>query len=191
MTDPIPDPLSADNLANEAEPRSCEASGQPAILAAAPRCGARTRGGTACRSPAVRGAARCRMHGGRGSGAPRGNRNAWKHGGRSEWIREVSRFLRATRVGARRIGSLPCLSAFPKLRLGTLKQHGETPAAAMPKSEIQKNGRTTPCTRKSVTYGRQKAWPGDADTWPKMWENGAPGTIRTSDPQIRSFMREH
>ncbi|MFC3175405.1 hypothetical protein ACFOD9_14195 [Novosphingobium bradum] len=27
--------------------------------------------------------ARCRMHGGKGSGAPKGNRNAWKHGGRS------------------------------------------------------------------------------------------------------------
>jgi hypothetical protein len=55
---------------------------QPEILANAPRCGARarTRGGEPCRSPAVRGSQRCRMHGGRDSGAPRGNRNAWKHG---------------------------------------------------------------------------------------------------------------
>ena len=46
-----------------------------------PRCGARTRSGGACRAPAVRGKARCRMHGGAaGSGAPRGNRNALKHG---------------------------------------------------------------------------------------------------------------
>ena len=46
-----------------------------------PRCGARTRSGGACRAPAVGGRARCRMHGGaRGSGAQRGNRNAWKHG---------------------------------------------------------------------------------------------------------------
>lgn len=45
------------------------------------RCGARTRGGGACRSAPVRGRRRCRMHGGaRGSGAPRGNRNALKHG---------------------------------------------------------------------------------------------------------------
>ena len=40
---------------------------------AAPRCGARTRAGTPCKAPAVRGRKRCRMHGGaRGSGAPRG-----------------------------------------------------------------------------------------------------------------------
>ncbi|MGB0632415.1 MAG: HGGxSTG domain-containing protein [Alphaproteobacteria bacterium] len=46
-------------------------------MRAAPRCGARTRAGTSCASPAVRGRCRCRMHGGaRGSGAPRGNRNA-------------------------------------------------------------------------------------------------------------------
>ena len=46
-----------------------------------PRCGAKTRLGGACRSPAVRGKKRCRMHGGaQGSGAPRANRNARKHG---------------------------------------------------------------------------------------------------------------
>ena len=46
-----------------------------------PRCGARTRAGTPCRSPAIRGKRRCRMHGGaRGSGAPKGNQNALKHG---------------------------------------------------------------------------------------------------------------
>lgn len=46
-----------------------------------PRCGATTRKGTPCQAPAVAGKARCRMHGGaRGTGAPRGNRNALKHG---------------------------------------------------------------------------------------------------------------
>jgi glucans biosynthesis protein len=46
-----------------------------------PRCGARTRDGDPCRSPAVRGKKRCRMHGGAlGSGAPRKNRNAFKSG---------------------------------------------------------------------------------------------------------------
>lgn len=46
-----------------------------------PRCGAKTRSGSACRSPAVRGKQRCRMHGGAaGSGAPKGNQNALKHG---------------------------------------------------------------------------------------------------------------
>ena len=45
------------------------------------RCGAKTRCGGACRSPAVSGRKRCRMHGGaRGSGAPRANQNARKHG---------------------------------------------------------------------------------------------------------------
>ncbi len=46
-----------------------------------PRCGAKTRSNTPCKAPAVRGKKRCRMHGGAaGSGAPRGNRNALKHG---------------------------------------------------------------------------------------------------------------
>ena len=45
------------------------------------RCGVRTRDGDPCRAPAVRGKTRCRMHGGApGSGAPRANRNARKHG---------------------------------------------------------------------------------------------------------------
>lgn len=46
-----------------------------------PRCGAKTRSGKPCMSPAVRGKKRCRMHGGApGSGAPLGNKNALKHG---------------------------------------------------------------------------------------------------------------
>jgi len=45
------------------------------------RCGAKTRRGGTCRSPAVAGMKRCRMHGGApGSGAPLGNQNAVKHG---------------------------------------------------------------------------------------------------------------
>jgi hypothetical protein len=45
------------------------------------RCGARTRSGSPCRSAAVRGRRRCRMHGGAaGSGAPIGNKNALRHG---------------------------------------------------------------------------------------------------------------
>ena len=45
----------------------------------AKRCGARTRKGTPCQSPAMANG-RCRMHGGPSPGAPKGNRNAWKHG---------------------------------------------------------------------------------------------------------------
>ena len=44
-----------------------------------PRCGAKTRGGNPCRSPAMANG-RCRMHGGSSPGAPRGNKNAVKHG---------------------------------------------------------------------------------------------------------------
>jgi hypothetical protein len=45
------------------------------------RCGAKTRSGKPCMSPAVGGRKRCRMHGGaEGSGAPRGNKNALEHG---------------------------------------------------------------------------------------------------------------
>ena len=50
-------------------------------MLSSPRCGARTRSGKPCRSPAVSGKQRCRMHGGApGSGAPLGNQNALKHG---------------------------------------------------------------------------------------------------------------
>ena len=50
-------------------------------MLASPRCGAQTRNGDNCRAPALRGKARCRMHGGAwGSGAPFGNSNAVKHG---------------------------------------------------------------------------------------------------------------
>jgi hypothetical protein len=50
-------------------------------MLASPRCDAKTRTSGSCRSPAVRGKSRCRMHGGApGSGAPRGNQNACRHG---------------------------------------------------------------------------------------------------------------
>jgi hypothetical protein len=52
-----------------------------APMLASPRCGAKIRSGGLCRSPAVCGRKRCRMHGGApGSGPPRGNHNARKHG---------------------------------------------------------------------------------------------------------------
>jgi hypothetical protein len=44
-----------------------------------PRCGARTRGGTSCQSPAMPNG-RSRMHGGRSPGAPKGNRRTLKQG---------------------------------------------------------------------------------------------------------------
>jgi hypothetical protein len=44
-----------------------------------PRCGARTGGGSRCRSAAMPNG-RCRMHGGKSPGPPKNNRNAFKHG---------------------------------------------------------------------------------------------------------------
>jgi hypothetical protein len=50
-------------------------------MLSSPRCGAKTRSGGPCRSPAVSRKRRCRMHGGApGSGAPCGNQNARKRG---------------------------------------------------------------------------------------------------------------
>ena len=44
-----------------------------------PRCGAKTRSGTPCKAPAMRNG-RCRLHGGKSTGPPKGNKNALKHG---------------------------------------------------------------------------------------------------------------
>jgi hypothetical protein len=67
------------------------------------RCGAKTRSGKPCMSPAVSGKKRCRMHGGApGTGAPRGNKNALKHGRYTreaiEQRRQLRAFMRQTRI---------------------------------------------------------------------------------------------
>lgn len=66
-----------------------------------PRCGARTRAGRPCRSPAMTNG-RCRLHGGLSPGAPKGNRNALKHGRyTAEAVasrREVAALIRAMRA---------------------------------------------------------------------------------------------
>jgi hypothetical protein len=80
-----------------------------AAMRASRRCGAATRTGRACMSPAVGGMSHCRMHGGApGSGAPLGNSNAFKHGHYAQaavdvrrWVRDLAR--RAHRL-AREIG---------------------------------------------------------------------------------------
>jgi len=77
-------------------------------LRSAPRCSARTRRGGSCNAPAVSGKGRCRMHGGaKGSGAPKGNRNALKNG---FWTREaiaerrlISQLIRESRETLRKI----------------------------------------------------------------------------------------
>ena len=72
------------------------------------RCGAKTRGGTPCRSAAVSGKKRCRMHGGAaGSGAPKGNQNALKHGmytrEMQEMGKELTQLMREARATLREI----------------------------------------------------------------------------------------
>ena len=71
-------------------------------LRAALRCSATTRAGKSCRSAAVKGKRVCRMHGGKGSGAPMGEANgSYVHGCETlEAValrREVSRLLKAIR----------------------------------------------------------------------------------------------
>lgn len=60
-----------------------------------PRCGAKTRNDGPCQAPAVSGKRRCRMHGGaRGSGAPKGNQNALKHGNHTAEAKAFRRHVR-------------------------------------------------------------------------------------------------
>ncbi|WP_162136956.1 HGGxSTG domain-containing protein [Magnetospirillum molischianum] len=65
-----------------------------------PRCGAKTRAGTPCQSPAMANG-RCRMHGGTSPGAPKGEANGnWRHGA---YVAE--RFLRWAAQGMRGKGA--------------------------------------------------------------------------------------
>jgi hypothetical protein len=64
------------------------------------RCGARTRRGTPCLSPAVSGRKSCRMHGGTSPGAPKGEANGNFRTGRDEGdsvaeMRQARRLLKA------------------------------------------------------------------------------------------------
>ena len=46
---------------------------------------------------------RCRMHGGKATGAPKGNRNAWKHGKYSaehrDWLNAINTLLGMVKQG--------------------------------------------------------------------------------------------
>ena len=56
-----------------------------------PRCGARSkRTGEPCQSAAMKNG-RCRMHGGKSTGAPKGNQNALKHGNYTAAAQAASR----------------------------------------------------------------------------------------------------
>jgi hypothetical protein len=67
-----------------------------ARLNAAPRCGAKTRAGHPCRSPAVRGRPRCRMHGcAPGAGGQPGEKNGrYQHGKFTREAKEMSALMR-------------------------------------------------------------------------------------------------
>ena len=65
----------------------------PGDFSKAPRCGAKTRRGTACLCPAMRNG-RCRLHGGKSTGPrtaeglERSRKARWRHGFRSRETRE-------------------------------------------------------------------------------------------------------
>jgi hypothetical protein len=75
----------------------------------APRCGARTRQGSSCQAPAMSNG-RCRMHGGKSTGAPKGNQNRLKHGRYTAKAvamrRAVATLMHETRTLLRRVEGL-------------------------------------------------------------------------------------
>lgn len=92
-----------------------------------PRCGAKTRRGTACQGAAVRGKKRCRVHGGaKGSGAPKGERNgAYKTG---EWAKGAVAQRRAAAAvikAARRALRQTRAVALESLLWGWMSRHNE------------------------------------------------------------------
>jgi hypothetical protein len=76
-------------------------------LSPIPSCGARSRDGRPCAAPALS-TGRCRIHGGLSPGAPRGNRNAVKHGRTTAEAlarrREIAALIRSMRSLARAVG---------------------------------------------------------------------------------------
>jgi hypothetical protein len=68
-------------------------------LRGAPRCEAATRARTECQCPAIKGRMRCRLHGGRSTGAPKGRANGNYRDGtfaaeavqEREWLRSLVR----------------------------------------------------------------------------------------------------
>jgi hypothetical protein len=91
----------------EGSPRNQRINPMLLHMRQAPRCGARTRSGSRCRSPAMPNG-RCRMHGGPSSGAPKGNKHALKSGrytadaiARRREIRELLRAMKASASTAR------------------------------------------------------------------------------------------
>jgi hypothetical protein len=68
----------------------------------ASRCGARTRSASTCRAPAMPNG-RCRLHGGKSTGPPKGNKNALKHGRYTTQAIARRRELRAMLQGIKQL----------------------------------------------------------------------------------------
>jgi hypothetical protein len=67
-------------------------------------CLAKTRKSTPCQAPATNGKPRCRLHGGaKGSGAPKGNSNAYKHG---RFTKKALELNAAIRVLAKQVDNI-------------------------------------------------------------------------------------
>jgi hypothetical protein len=135
-----------------------------------PRCGARTRRGDVCRSPAMPNG-RCRMHGGLSPGAPKGNRHALKHGRYgAEAIarrREITALLRSMRVLAAAAG---CFG-----RGGGRGSH--------------RNRGTTPCKACGRDAGRARAK--FCGTTPCKGPGRGPGTGSMKIPRNNPMQRVH
>lgn len=67
-----------------------------------PRCGAKTRRGSPCKSGAMPNG-RCRMHGGKSKGPPKGSQNALKHGYYTAEAKEQRRQVRELIKGTQRL----------------------------------------------------------------------------------------
>jgi hypothetical protein len=78
------------------------------LAQASPRCGARTRSGQACKSPAMPNG-RCRLHGGKSTGPrtaeglERMRRANTRHGNYSEETRQLMRYIHALAAKSRRM----------------------------------------------------------------------------------------
>lgn len=65
------------------------------------RCGAKTRAGTPCKQYPMHGKKRCRLHGGKSTGSPKGCQNAWKTGIYAQGIRpEEAEVYEKIKVGS-------------------------------------------------------------------------------------------
>lgn len=65
-------------------------------MADASVCGAKAKNGSICEALSMANG-RCRLHGGLSPGAPKGNRNAWKHGAYSREFKAIRQLERSAR----------------------------------------------------------------------------------------------